>query len=79
MAGKTPIGVELVRRGLIKESDIEVALNYQKEHVVDILKSDALKGCTNDEIEMFINENGLMFLSSNIGTWEEPGTKLSPF
>ena len=29
-------------------------------------------------IEMFINENGLIFLSSNIGTWEEPGTKLSP-
>ena len=27
---------------------------------------------------MFINENGLIFLSSNIGTWEEPGTKLSP-
>jgi len=32
-------------------------LNYQKEHIVDILKSDALKGCTNDEIEMFINEH----------------------
>ena len=32
MAGKAPIGVELVRRGLIKESDVEVALSYQKEH-----------------------------------------------
>ena len=32
-------------------------LNYQKEHVVDILKSDSLKGCTNDEIETFINEH----------------------
>ena len=32
MAGKAPIGVELVRRGIIKESDVEVALSYQKEH-----------------------------------------------
>ena len=32
MASKAPIGVELVRRGLIKESDVEVALSYQKEH-----------------------------------------------
>ena len=32
MAGKAPIGVELVRRGLITEADIEAALIYQKEH-----------------------------------------------
>lgn len=32
MAGKTPIGIELVKRGLITEADVEVALNYQKEH-----------------------------------------------
>ena len=32
MAGKAPIGVELVRRGIVKEADIEAALSYQKEH-----------------------------------------------
>ena len=32
MAGKAPIGVELVRKGIVKESDIDEALNYQKEH-----------------------------------------------
>lgn len=52
MAGKTPIGVELVRRGLIKESDIEVALNYQKEHpdkkMCDILN--ILNLCPQDEL-----------------------------
>ena len=32
MASKAPIGVELVRRGIVKESDIEEALNFQKEH-----------------------------------------------
>ena len=41
MAGKAPIGVELVRRGIVKEADIEAALSYQKEHpdkkLVDIL------------------------------------------
>ena len=32
-------------------------LNYQKEHVVDILKSEALKGYSKDEIEVFIDEH----------------------
>lgn len=40
-----------------KHKRIQKFLNYQKEHIVDILKSDALKGCTNDEIELFINEH----------------------
>lgn len=29
---RKPIGVELVRMGVVKESDIEIALEYQKEH-----------------------------------------------
>ena len=32
MASKAPIGVELVKRGIVKESDIDEALNYQKQH-----------------------------------------------
>ena len=27
-----PIGVELVKRGIVTESEIEIALNYQKAH-----------------------------------------------
>lgn len=30
--GRTPIGVELVKKGIATEQDIEVAINYQKEH-----------------------------------------------
>lgn len=29
---KIPIGVELVKKGLINQSDVEVAIDYQKEH-----------------------------------------------
>ena len=29
---RQPIGVELVKRGVVKEKDIENALQYQKEH-----------------------------------------------
>ena len=29
---RQPIGVELVKRGIVKEKDIEQALQYQKEH-----------------------------------------------
>ena len=32
-------------------------LNYHKEHIVDILKSDALKGYKDDEIEEFVNNH----------------------
>lgn len=32
-------------------------LNYHKEHIVDILKTDALKGCEDNEVESFIIEN----------------------
>ena len=30
--GRAPIGVELVRRGVVKEDDIKVAIDYQKKH-----------------------------------------------
>ena len=32
-------------------------LNYHKEHIVDILKSDALKGYKDNEIEEFVNNH----------------------
>lgn len=32
MNKRTPIGVELVKRGVVKEIDIETALEYQKQH-----------------------------------------------
>lgn len=32
MNRRTPIGVELVKRGLVKEADIEMAIQYQKQH-----------------------------------------------
>ena len=32
MKGRSPIGVELVKRGVVKESDIEMAIQYQKQH-----------------------------------------------
>ena len=40
-----------------KHKKQERFLNYHKEHIVDILKSDSLKGCSNDEIEMFVKEH----------------------
>ena len=30
--GKAPIGVELVKRGVVTENDIQAAIEYQKEH-----------------------------------------------
>lgn len=32
MNGRVPIGVELVRMGVVKESDIDIAIEYQKMH-----------------------------------------------
>lgn len=42
---------------ITKHKKSEKFLNYQKEHIVDILKTDALKGRSNDEIEAFIEHN----------------------
>ena len=44
-----------------KHKKSENFLNYHKEHIVDILKSDSLKGYTNDEIELFVKENLSMY------------------
>ena len=30
--GKQPLGIELVKRGVVSEADIEKALDYQKSH-----------------------------------------------
>jgi len=40
-----------------KHKKSEKFLNYHKEHVVDILKTDSLKKCTEDEIEKFVEEH----------------------
>ena len=40
-----------------KHKKSEKFLNYQKEHVKDILKTDALKGWEDDEVESFIEEH----------------------
>ena len=32
---KAPLGVELIRRGLIKDSDLNEAVNYQKQNPGD--------------------------------------------
>ena len=32
---KQPIGVELVKRGIVTETDIENALQYQEEHFTE--------------------------------------------
>ena len=32
MRKRQPIGVELVKRGIVTEKDIEKALEYQREH-----------------------------------------------
>lgn len=42
---------------IVKHKKSSKFLNYQKEHVVDILKSEALKGYSKDEIEVFIDEH----------------------
>ena len=50
MEKRQPIGIELVKRGVVKEADIEMALEYQKTHpnkkLGDIL--DILKLCDSD-------------------------------
>jgi transposase len=40
-----------------KHKKCERFLNYHKEHIVDILKTDALKGYNDDEVESFITEH----------------------
>ena len=40
-----------------KHKKNEKFLNYHKEHIVDILKTDALKGYSDDEVESFIEDH----------------------
>ena len=42
---------------ITKHKKIKKFLNYHKEHIVDILKSDALKGYKDNEIEEFVNNH----------------------
>ena len=50
MEKRQPIGIELVKKGVVKEADIEKALDYQKTHpnkkigdILNILKLLLLK------------------------------------
>lgn len=60
MEGKKnlPIGIELVKRGLITEEDIQIAINYQKEHpnrkIGDIIN--ILHLCNSEELIKTIAE-----------------------
>jgi len=60
MEGKRtlPIGIELVKRGLITEEDIQIAISYQKEHpnrkIGDIIN--ILKLCNSEELIKAIGE-----------------------
>ena len=40
MRKRQPIGVELVKRGIVTESDIEKALEQKTNRVLEILKED---------------------------------------
>ena len=69
---KQPIGVELVKRGIVSEADIENALQYQKEHpnrkIGDILY--ILNACEpNKLIEAIgdiVGEKGILLNPSNM-------------
>ena len=69
---KQPIGVELVKRGIVSEADIENALQYQKEHpnrkIGDILY--ILNACEpNKLIETIgdiVGEKGILLNPSNM-------------
>jgi len=69
---RQPIGVELVKRGVVKEKDIENALQYQKEYpskkIGDILY--ILEACDPDElikeIGDILGEKGILLTSNKI-------------
>ena len=42
---------------ITKHKKSDKFLNYHKEHIVDILKTDALRGFDNDEVETFVVEH----------------------
>ncbi len=69
---RQPIGVELVKRGVVKERDIEIALQFQKQHpdrkLGDILYQ--LKVCNPDilieAIGEIIGEKGILLTKDKI-------------
>ncbi len=72
MRRRLPMGVELVKRGVVKESDIEKALEYQREHpsvkLGDILH--ILNACDGEKliqnIGEIIGEKGILLTISSI-------------
>ena len=68
---KQPIGVELVKRGIVKEKDIQVALQYQKDHPdkkigdilyhLDVCEPNILIQAIGD----IVGEKGVLLLGSN--------------
>ncbi len=70
--GKQPLGIELVKRGVVSEGDIEQALDYQKVHpnkkIGDILN--ILKICDPDvlikAIGSILDENAILLQESDI-------------
>ena len=72
MRRKQPIGVELVKKGVVKQEDIENALEYQRDHpnkkIGDILY--ILNVCNPDklinEIGDIIGTKGIILTSKNM-------------
>ena len=72
MRRRLPMGVELVRRGVVTESDIEKALQYQREHpsikLGDILH--ILNVCDGEKliqnIGEIIGEKGILLTISSV-------------
>lgn len=69
---RQPIGIELVRRGVVTENDIEKALEYQKQHsdqkLGDILNT--LKACDSqvliDAIAEIVGEKGILLTPDKV-------------
>ena len=76
MEKRQPIGIELVKKGVVKEADIEKALDYQKTHpnkkIGDIL--DILKLCDSD---ILINAMGEILDEKAI--YMTSAVKVTPF
>lgn len=69
---KTPIGIELVKRGIVTEEDINEALEYQKQHpsrkmgdILNILKK-ADPQVLIKEIGDILGEKGIVLSSDNL-------------
>ena len=69
MRRRLPMGVELVKRGVVKESDIEKALEYQREHP-SVKLGDILNVCDGEKliqnIGEIIGEKGILLTISSV-------------